>query len=483
MPKTRRWAAVLAASAAAGGAALHVCASLRTPLGGAADDALQLLLARNLLAGGYAVPDAAGVPVTDVLPGFPLLMSLPVRALSPHWGLMRAAALLAAAALAVLAFRLGRKLAGEAAGWAAAFLVVANPVLAAWAGAALPDIPFAAASVGAFLLLAREEPPLLPMIALAALAALLRPQGAVLAAALAAGLGFRAGPRRAALFLAGALAPLSLWMLRSHVLTGSATAYLDSWRRLQAYAGASLWFRAATLAAGLSRGFFGGISPLAALAGLCFASAAAASGALRLWRSRAPGARAVVLAALVYASGLAALHFGWRSWDSRYVLPFLAPALPLWAAAFAGLRETRAETALSLLLLAAAPGLWSVASDAIEGVQAPAPVLFPAASAWIRDNVPPDGAVISTEPFLIALTTGRRAYFPPPAPTREAWLAALRGAGVRVVMAHRQGTHAFLPSGDDRTPLSDFDDWAVPSPPLPLAGTDDPEGLLFLRLE
>lgn len=481
MAKTRRSAAVLGA-AAAGAAALHVCASLGTPLGAATDDALHLLLARNLLAGGFAVPDASGVPVTDQLPGFAALMALPVRLLAPHWGLLRGAAWLAAFALAVLAWRLGRRLAGEAAGWAALLLVAANPVLAAWAGVALPDVPFAAASVGAFLLLARDEPPLLALIALAALAALLRPQGAVLAAALAAGLGFRAGPKRAAALLAGALAPLSLWLLRGHFLAGGA-GYLDNWRRLQALGDTSLLFRAATLAAGLGRGFFGDLPPPAALLGLAVAAGAAASGALRLWRSRGPGARAVVLTAVVYGTGLAALHVGWRTWDGRYALPFLAPALPLWAAAFAGLYEKKRETALAVLLLAAAPGLWNAASFAAEGVRSPSAELLPAASAWIRENVPAGGAVITTEPFLVALTTGRRAYYPPPAPSRELWLAALRAAGVRCVLVRRQAARPAVVPPEARTPLTDFDDWAVPSPPLTLAYADDAEDILLLRLD
>jgi hypothetical protein len=482
MAKTRRSAALLWIAAAAG-AALHACASLGTPVGAASDDALHLLLARNLLHGGFALPDAAGVPATAPLPGFAMLMALPVGLLSPRWALLRGAALLAALLLAVLAFRLCRRLSGDAAGWAAAFVVLANPVLAAWAGVALPDIPFAAVSAGAFLLLARDEPPLTGLIALAALAALLKPQGAVLAAALAAGAGFRGGPKKAGAVLAGALAPLALWLLRGHLLTGSASSYLDDWRRLRALGDTSLLFRAATLAAGLGRGFFGELSPLASLAGLALAAAAAVAGALRLWRARAPGARVVVLAAVVYGAGLALLHAGWRTWDSRYVLPFLAPALPLWAAAFAGLYEKKRETAIALLLLALAPGLWDAGNAAAAGVSAPRAELYPAASAWIRENIPKDGAVVTTEPFYFALTAGRRAYPPPAAPTREVWLEGLRAAGVRCVVVRRQAARPGLVRPEDRTPLTDFDDWAVPSPPLTLGESDEAEDLLLLKLD
>ncbi|MDE2143243.1 MAG: hypothetical protein KGJ84_12615, partial [Elusimicrobia bacterium] len=124
MAKTLSRATALAAAAAAGAAALHAAASLRTPLGAASDDALHLLLARNLAAGGFAVPDAAGVPVTDPLPGFAFLISAPEALFSPHWGLLRGVTLLAAGALAYLAWRLARRLSGGAAGWAA-FLLIA----------------------------------------------------------------------------------------------------------------------------------------------------------------------------------------------------------------------------------------------------------------------------------------------------------------------------------------------------------------------
>jgi len=482
MAKSRRTATALAAAAAAAAAGVHLAASLRTPLGAASDDALHLLLARNLLSGGFAVPDAAGVPVTDPLPGFALLMAVPEGLLAPHWGLLRFAALLAAAALAFFAWRLARRLSGEAAAWAAFLLIAANPTLIGWAGAALPDIPFVAASAGAFLLLSLDEPPLLALAALAAWAALLRPHGALLAVALAAGVGFRAGPKRAAVFLSGALAPLALWLLRNRMVSGTATAYVDHWRELSAFTGASYLVRAAALAAGLGRGLFGSLPAPAAFLGLAAAAAAAAFGARTLWRARAPGARPFLVAAAVYAGGLAAMHVGWGVWQSRYALTFLAPAVPLWAAAFAALRSKRRSAALVVLALAVAPGLFRAADFAREGLTEPRVELWPRTARWLRQNVPAGAGVISTEPYLVALTTSRRAYFPPRAASREAWLSLLRSAGVRFVLVRAHGERAYL-YGGARTLLSDFDDWAVPSPPLTLAFTDEEEGSTILHLE
>jgi hypothetical protein len=482
MAKALRPATALAAAAAAGAAGLHLAASLRTPLGAASDDALHLLLARNLLSGGFAVPDAAGVPVTDPLPGFAFLMAVPEGLLSPHWGLLRGAALSAAAALAFLAWRLARRLSGEAAAWAAFLLVAVNPTLIGWAGVAMPDIPFAAAAAGAFLLLALDAPPLAGLTALAAFAALLRPEGVVLAAAIAAGLGFRFGPKRAAVFFGGALAPLSLWLLRNRLVSGTPTAYVDHWRQLSAYTGASYLVRAVTLAAGLGRGLFGSLPAPAAFAGLVAAAAAAVIGARAVWRSRVPGARPFVVAATVYGAGLAAMHVGWGAWQSRYALAFLAPALPLWAASFAALRAKRRNAATIVLALAAAPGLWRAADFAREGLTRPRVELWPRTAVWLRQNVPAGAGVISTEPYLVSLTTGRRAYFPPRSPSREAWVADLRAAGVRFVLVRAHGERAFL-SGGARSQLSDFDDWAVPSPPLTLAFSDEDEGSTVLHLE
>ncbi|MDE2142554.1 MAG: hypothetical protein KGJ84_09105, partial [Elusimicrobia bacterium] len=406
----------------------------------------------------------------------------PEALFSPHWGLLRGVTLLAAGALAYLAWRLARRLSGGAAGWAAFLLIAVNPTLIGWAGVSLPDIPFAALAAGAFLLLSLDAPPLPALAALAALGALLRPEGAVLAPALAAGLAFRFGPKRAAAFLAAALTPLALWLLRNRLVAGTATAYVDHWRELSAYGGASLVVRFATLIAGLGRGIFGGLPAPAAFVGLLGAAAAAAAGARRIWRGRLPGARSFLTASAVYLAGLTFLHLGWSAWQSRYAAAFLAPLVPLWAAAFAALCERRRLLAALILALAVAPGLWRAADYVREGLTEPRVELWPRTAAWVRQNVPAGAGIISTEPYLVSLTTGRRAYFPPASASREAWVAELRAAGVRFILVRAHGERAFL-SGGARSQLSDFDDWAVPSPPLTLAFSDFDEGSTVLHLE
>jgi hypothetical protein len=176
---TRSGPALLAA--AAGAAFLHGAASLRLPLGAASDDALHLLLARNLLAGGFAVPGPGGVPVTDPLPGWPALMALPLALLDGHWGLLRLFPLAAAALLVWASWRLARRALGEEAALFAAGAVALDHALIGWAGVSLPDILYAALSVLALSALLEAAPPRWAVPA-AALAALLRPHGALLLA-------------------------------------------------------------------------------------------------------------------------------------------------------------------------------------------------------------------------------------------------------------------------------------------------------------
>ncbi len=475
MSEPRRARVALAAASAA--ALLHILAALRTPFGAASDDALHLLLARNLLSGGYAVPDAAGAPVTDPLPGFPALMALPVRLLAPHWSWMRGAELLAAAALVFCVWRLCRRLSGEAAGFAAAFLVAVNPALVGWAGVALPDAPFAACAALGFLLLTLPRFSPAGLASVAALAALLRPEGIVLAPALAVGCYVRVGPRRAAAVLAASLAPLGLWLLRGRLVSGSATAYIDHWRAFSETRGAAF----AAASAGLVRGF-SGPGPFWFVASFGLAAAVvAALGARELNRAKEKGARAAFAALAVFLVCVAALHLGWRAWQSRYALAFIPALVPIFAAAYGAARRRFPAAAAAAVFLAAAPGLWTAAGYAREGLIEPRSALWPKTESWIESNVPADAALTGAEPYLITLLTGRRAYFPKPGASREEWLAALRASGISYVVARPPGPRAYL-SAESARLLTDFDAWAVPGPPLSRVFLDPVEGRDVLLL-
>jgi len=235
------------------------------------------------------------------------------------------------------------------------------------------------------------------------------------------------------------------------------------------------------LAAGLARGLFGsGPAALLALGG-ALALAAAAFGAVELLRARERAPRAVAAALLAYLAALAALHLGWRAWQSRYALPFVAAAAPLLAAAFAALERRSRAAAAAVLLAFAAPGLWAAGRYARAGLEAPRALEWPRTKDWLVANVPADSALVSDEASLAALLTGRRAYFPEPAASREAWIAGLRARGVGFVLVARSGPRAYL-SESARGLFADFDAWAVPEPPLAPAYSDPGEGTRILVL-
>lgn len=480
MTVTRGRPALLAA--AAGAVLLHVASALRVPLGAASDDALHLLLARNLLAGGFAVPGPSGVPVTDPLPGFAALMALPVAVLSPRWALLRLVPLGAAALLVWGTWRLARRCLGEEAALYAAGFVALNHVLVGWAGVALPDALFAAHSVLVLSALLEPAPPAWAAPA-AAFAALLRPHGALLAVAAALGAGPRWGLRRAAAFSAAALAPLGLWLLRNAAASGSASTYarnaadqaqlLGAWSTLPAHA----W---TLLGEFLGRGFLG-LPPgsLAGLGGLGLL-AACARGARLLWRRRE--LRPALLGAGSYLALVLLLHLAWRPWQSRYsltVLPFASLAL---LAALRPLLETRRPLAWALLGLLAVPGLSRGFGYAFEGLARPRTQLWPRSAAWLRENAGPGERAVSLEPYLLTLLSGREASFPRPAPDRAAWLDGMRSRNERWVFLRGREARSYL-SRDAAALMRSFDAWAAPEPPLRAAFEDKEEGVLILRLD
>jgi hypothetical protein len=477
---TRSGPALLAA--AAGAAFLHGAASLRLPLGAASDDALHLLLARNLLAGGFAVPGPGGVPVTDPLPGWPALMALPLALLDGHWGLLRLFPLAAAALLVWASWRLARRALGEEAALFAAGAVALDHALIGWAGVSLPDILYAALSVLALSALLEAAPPRWAVPA-AALAALLRPHGALLLAAFGLGGARRWGARRGAGLAAAAALPLGLWLLRNALAAGSATDYarnaadqaklLAAWSTLPAHA----WKLVGEC---FGRGVLGcPPGPVAGVAGLALLLACA-HGARLLWRKKEQ--RALLEGAGAYLLLLALLHLAWRPWQSRYCFTVLPFAAILLLAAMKPLLETRKPLAWMLLGLLAVPGLSRGFGYAFEGLALPKSHLWPRSAAWLAANAARDDRVVALEPYLATLLTRREAAFPRPAASRAEWLDGMRTRRERWVFLRGREARNYL-SADAAKLMRDFDAWAVPEPPLSAAFSDKEEGVLILRLD
>ena len=475
----RRWIAATAATAAV---SLYVLAARGMAVGAAEDDALQLLLARALRRGAYAFPD--GTPANDPLPGFAALLALASALVQPHWDLLKLIGLASAAAVIYLTWKLARRFLEGNWALAAAGLTALSPLMLIHAGLILPDLPYLALSLLLFDRLADAGFAASPaMIAAAAAACLLRPQGAVLVAALALALAAAKGARRAARFAVPALAPLALWTLRNRLLTGSGSGYLLNMR---AEIAALAEPRNAVLHAGGLLAALGGDGLLSfgrslPLGGLVAAGASAlalaAAGAVRLVRKE--DARAFAIAS--YASSLLALQAVWMPLEPRYVLPLLPLAWIMILSASAPYLRARRAPALLFALLAF-PALRLDMALAAPGLRGPAR-FQPRTMTWLAENAAPGALIETLEPRTVELLSGRRADLPDfDAGERDGWLAdALRR---RVEYVHVVSTFAaggfFTPGMRRVAELSGA--WCRSTPYAAPVFHDDEEGTAVFRL-
>jgi hypothetical protein len=129
-------------------------------------------------------------------------------------------ALLALGILAWLTFRLGAKLFSPWAGAIAALVVVTRPVIERDALLGYQDLPFAALVVGAVLLEAHRPRRGLPVLAVLAVAGLIRPEAWVLAGLYVLYLWRDATPRQRAIYVALAATAPVIWSLTDLIVTG-----------------------------------------------------------------------------------------------------------------------------------------------------------------------------------------------------------------------------------------------------------------------
>ncbi|MDD5655879.1 MAG: glycosyltransferase family 39 protein [Elusimicrobia bacterium] len=466
-------------------AAVYITAARGAPVGSVGDDALHIILARSLSHGSFSWPDATGLPVAEPLPGLAWLLCLPIRLLAPRWDLLRLAGLAAAATALFFFWRLAARLLGRRDGAWALLLLAANPLFVRRTTLVLPDMPFLAVSL--YLCATLDRPSsrgrLLLAAALAGWAAVLRPLGFLLPAALAAAIGWRDGWRRAGLFLAAALAPFALWTARSQFAVTETSGYLDNFasqtarlaspRALAEHAGAMLanFFGAGVLGLELLG------APLRALLGAA-ALILAGWGARRLMRGE--GARPVfVLTAC--AAGIVCVHLDWLSASPRYALALLPAG---WLLIVAGAREIlrgrRTRDAVLLVFLAAAllPNLLQARAN----LRGPAKFL-PETMAWIRSHTPKDAVFESPACQAVVLLGGRRAHIPgPAADTRDRWLAETLSLGTGYLhIDERFRPDGFQPSGMTFV-LANLNRWAESSPYVERVYRNAAEGSTIYRI-
>lgn len=460
----------LAAAAVLALGALHAAAALRVPVGAASDDALFILLARNLLKGSYGVPEAGVTWMPAQLPGLPVLLAGPASLFSyfsfENWSLFRFPMLFFSCLLVFFSWRLARRLlpASQAAG--AALLIALNRVLVGHAGTVLPDIPFAALGLALFEGLADGVSPLLLAFGAAA-ACLLRPHGLPLAAALAWGLSLRRGRRTAAFFFLASAFPWALWSAAGAARPGG-EGFAGLW---SAQAGRNLpdllSHAVETLARLVGQGCFGAPWAGAGAGLLAAAGLALAASALR---EDEPWIRASGL----YCGLILALHFTWGPIFLRYALP-AAPILVLLA--LKGLLP-RLRAPGAFLVILAACGLLQSVPLALEGVQRPAAEHLPRTMAWLRAHGGQGARIETPFPFSLALWTGLETRFPAPASSRERWRESLTERGITLVHAAEGTFNLALPGA--ATAPRDMADWAGSSD-LELVHREPSEGAALYR--
>lgn len=318
------------------------------------DDAFYLIGAKSLLSGRYAELQSPGAPpMTNYLPGWPILLA-PVVALSrASLAVLQAYAVcLHVAALGLLALVIEREDGAEVADLLLAAFAL-SPLIASTGATLLADGPMLFCAAAVLAVLPRQWPRrdlrawFVFGLALG-LAALVRPTGLALAAAVGLLLLRERRGREAALAFGTAAAMLGLWIARAAVLSGTGWNYwmeASSSTRAAgiAFAANALFYAREIFARALWRlpGAHPVVETLIAVVGtgLC---------GFGLVRARTAAGRAAALFVVLFL----APHLLWSKQASRYVIPLLP--LAIWGAfrglAFFDRRAAAAAAGIAIVL-------------------------------------------------------------------------------------------------------------------------------------
>lgn len=412
-----RWPWVVLAAAAVFYAALLP----RLDVGCYNDDAVYAAAAKSLLRGRYASLQLPAEPALNYfMPGLPLLLAPLVALCAPHWAWLKLVPLVCMLVSLFLLWRLSEGLEeGPRLAWLA--LCAANPTMAGLSGSVMTEPLFLTLALGSWLglkrLLERETPSRIwSTSALLAWAALVRPEGIVLALGTGAALLSSRRGRLAARLMFPVLAVWGVWLGRNLLLTRSPSGYIDDWLpRLPLLAGPreagllARWFR--TGSDWLSRDVLA--LPAGAPGIAAGACALAVAGTLRLRRQGGEDSRTLGLAIGLSAALYFLVHALWLLSEPRFLLPLVPGALLVLAAGADGLWRGRPWTRPALILGAAALALCTLREDGrlLARTRArswedrvPARTL-----AWVRDYAPRDGFVFTPLAPVVYLYTERHA--------------------------------------------------------------------------
>jgi hypothetical protein len=300
-------------------------------LGGFSDEPLFILLAQSLWHGQFHLP-LINMPITDPLPGYPILLALPVHFLGGHWNYYFLIGFSQTLIALYFSWRLAREFLSPGISLLTFLLISINPTLLFYSGTVFLDTAYLAVSLILFCALAQaEESSIFYWAPLSALSPLIKPHGAILIACLMVLISLRFSWKKALVFGLLSFLPLVLWLARNHLISGTSTGYLDNWlsqASLPQNKGnplfhimqvvASLWGAAPLGAYGRPWALF----PFWMNLGFGILLIAFFSrGVARLIKN--PAHQELVFSLALYVILLSFLHFLWPAASVRYAIPFL----------------------------------------------------------------------------------------------------------------------------------------------------------------
>jgi hypothetical protein len=424
------------------------------------DDAAYVLAAVSIGTGSFRdLSLASPTPITNSFPGFPILLAPFAAGVAPQWDLLKwipwGMSVLATAGCVLLA-RKGLK------GfflWTFLALVVFNPVRLSMSSRLMTENLFLLIFLAALIVFPRSPSPasgrsIGVLAGLMALAAVVRPEGFLLAGTTALALWYE-GRRRAAggVVLAATFAALATYA-RSWIWGRGAGMYEDAAGRNLALAGGdygaflrhvvdfSLSVVRSALYPSAPATASPDLFPPLALGALC-----AATWGVVLTARRAGRAGGTVILAVIFPLALTVVHWLWFTFDPRYTLIMIPPFLYFLMSAIQRVAVRRRHRWIGMTIAAAL--LTSVAAFSFR---LPAPREDGAVPrrllAWMNRHLPENAVVLSGARYLTRLWSGAPGVYFFDADDLDGFRRGLRSEGVTHILFHPRRILA-LPSFRD----------------------------------
>ncbi len=386
-------------------------------LGGFSDEPMFILLAQSLWHGLFKLP-MVKMPITDPLPGYPLLLALPVHLLGGHWNYYFLIGFFQTIVSLYFSWLLAREILTTEMSLAAFLLISINPVILFYSGAVFLDTAYLASSVILFYALYQaKEKSVLYWAPLAALSPLIKPHGVILVFCLMVLISLRFNWKKAILFGFVSCLPLALWFLRNHLVAGTSMGYINNWLSQASLTqnGENPFKHGEEIIASLWCGGLLGMSNrawtfipfwMSLSFGFIFIFLFS-SGVVKLMKDlrRQP----LVFSIALYVILVTLLHCLWPSLSIRYAIPLIPFLWIFIAAGLEGVEGGRTKKWALVLI-----SLILIRSGAMDGpfmlrASKGKPFIMPDTLKWIREKTRPAARIATYDPAMVLLASQRYA--------------------------------------------------------------------------